>query len=99
MLKPKCHPYWIIDGKKVKNTDKSSLILNARGNLLPCCWTDVDIEKHDLKKFGLYDDELKLENKKSVKEVLLSPQWVAFHRCLINDQENAPTICKKYCDE
>lgn len=94
MLKPKCHPYWIIDGEKVINNNQVSVGHSARGYLLPCCWLDSN-ENY----YGILDEDLKLKNHKSIKTILISPQWVKFHNTLMGDIENAPAVCKVKCNE
>ena len=100
MLKPKCHPYWIVDGNKVYNTNKSSTAVTSSGYVVPCCWTDnIFPDQDDMSDFGIYDEELKLKHHKTLKTILLSKQWIKLHNCLVNDPQNAPSVCKKHCHE
>jgi hypothetical protein len=100
MFKPKCHPYWIIDGVKVINTQQVSVGHSATGHLLPCCWADSIIpENQDLSKFDLLNEGLEIKKHKSLKGIFLSPQWISLHNTLINDPDNAPSVCKRKCNE
>jgi len=86
MLKPKC----IISNKP--------LAFTSYGYLLPCCWCDKrnarTNEKEGWNKFMTPD--LHLDNAK-VNDVLQSKVWNDFHDMLINNPENAPNTCKRYC--
>jgi hypothetical protein len=97
-IKPKCHPYWIINGEKVINPSQVSLALTSQGFVVPCCWADP-IFKPSQSNCELYDPELKISNHVSVKSIMLSRQWVSFHNMLQNNPENSPDFCKKYCHE
>jgi hypothetical protein len=97
-LYPKCHPYWVIDGNIVNNRPVAMEHTNT-GYLLPCCWVDSLDHIEELKSFGMLDESLKLDNNNSVKEIMLSKQWVNFHKILFEDQENAHSLCKKQCSE
>lgn len=100
MLKPKCHPYWIINGDKVINNEQVSVGHTATGYLTPCCWTNpIDPSRHDIFDYGLMDEELQIKKHKSLKTIFISPQWVKLHHTLINDPENAPVVCKIKCNE
>lgn len=94
-LYPKCHPSWNVDGKIIKNTPKTPEY-TADGYIVPCCWCDCP-DKTDFKKFGLYDEKLKLKNVDSVDQIYKSSQWINFHYMLLNNPEDAPAICKKGC--
>ncbi len=100
-LYPKCHPYWVDDdGKRIENPRQVSGEYSARGFILPCCWCDqLEEGNKELATYGILDEELKLENNESVKSIMLSKQWVSFHRLLLEEPEKAPTICKKKCRE
>ncbi len=99
-LYPRCHPYWYKDGKKIYNNDSKGCAYTARGYLLPCCWCDRDDPK-DVKQFeyfGFYENDLKVENVDDVTaEILWSPEWLNFHKTLIEEPEHAPNVCKIKC--
>jgi len=100
MLKPKCHPYWIIDGEKVINESQVSAGHTATGYLLPCCWANsINPERQDISKFDLLNEDLQMKKHSSLKTIFMSPQWVNLHNTLINDPDNAPTVCKQKCNE
>ena len=96
---PKCHPYWVIDDKKIKNTDVSGIAYVSTGHLLPCCW--CDFERADVvnqyAEYGLFNEDLKVENNESTLDILMSPEWKSFHKMLLEEPEKAPLPCKKYC--
>ena len=96
---PKCHPYWVIGDKKIKNTDVRGIAYVSTGHLLPCCW--CDFERADVvnqyAEFGLFNEDLKVENNESTLDILMSPEWRSFHKMLLEEPEKAPLPCKKYC--
>ena len=101
-LYPKCHPYWEIDGEKIKNPDIKSVAYTARGYLLPCCWCDASQpdQTKSMEMFGFFDEELKVENVDDIKlEMLESPEWYHFHNTLLQEPHNAPRVCKKKCSK
>ena len=97
-LYPKCHPYIYDDNAEapVKFRKQKKIAYTAQGYVVPCCWCD-DVDMSDFEKNGLLDEELKLENVDKVDKILISKQWLSFHKTLILQPENAPTICKKKC--
>lgn len=97
MIRPKCHPYWIINGEKVINPSQVSLALTSKGVVLPCCWSDPIFSDND--SCELHDPELNISNHDSVKSIMLSRQWVSFHNMLQNNPENSPNFCVKHCHE
>lgn len=95
---PKCHPYWVINNKKVLNPRIQGVSYTADGYILPCCWCDKP-EANDFYKLGLYDEDLKLDNVDDIQEeIICSPEWYNFHTILLTEPQNAPNICKKKCD-
>jgi hypothetical protein len=99
MLKPKCHPYWFVNGDIVKNPKQMSAGHTANGYIIPCCMVNPQDKTEDIHTCGIYDEELKLKYHSTTKTIFLSPQWVRFHNTLVNDPDNSPNICKKYCYE
>ena len=51
----------------------------------------------EIRDAGLLDEELKISNKPSIKDIMISPQWLKFHRTLIEQPENAPGVCHRIC--
>jgi hypothetical protein len=101
-LYPKCHPYWEIDGKKIQNSEVKQVAYIAQGYLLPCCWCDGSHpdQAKSMEKFGLFDEELKVENVDNIEiEILASPEWYKFHNTLLQKPHNAPPICKSKCSK
>lgn len=99
-LYPKCHPYWEIDGEKIKNPIVKTLAYTAQGYLLPCCWCDQAKQRaiQEFKLFGFYEPELKVSNVDNIeKEILSSPEWYHFHETLVHNPKDAPLICKQKC--
>lgn len=97
-LYPKCHPYWYDEEIPVKFRRQRAVSYTASGYMMPCCWCD-QIDMSEFKKLGMLDEELKLENNSSVKQIMLSKQWVSFHKMLIENPENSPTVCKRKCSD
>ena len=99
-LYPKCHPYWEIDGEKIKNPEIKPVAYTAQGYLLPCCWCDhvISNRKKHIEMFGLFDEELKVENVDDIElEILESPEWYHFHDTLLQNPHNAPILCRRKC--
>jgi len=96
-LYPQCHPYWKEDGKTIK-IKQQVVAYSAQGYLLPCCWCDV-IDKKDFKELGILDDELKLSNVSKVEDIIISKQWVNFHKTLLHSPQKAPQVCKERCGD
>lgn len=98
VLKPKCHPYWIIEGVRIEN-HPVSMEHSSRGYILPCCWLDStdDNVTQQLKNIGMLDECLKLENNRTVKDIMISPQWIKFHKTLLEDPRSAVSVCKIKC--
>ena len=97
-LYPRCHPRWI-NGPAIDNSiSQRGIHYTGTGHILPCCWCDYNdnIEFHEM---GMLDDKLKLENNKSVKDIIFSKQWILFHNTLLNNAENAPKVCKEKCSK
>ena len=98
---PRCHPYWIENGKKIINKYPMGVSYSALGHLMPCCWADSAQKK--LKKqfdfFGFFDEDLKLVNVDSVDQILYSDEWNFFHETLLTNVELAPDVCKRKCGQ
>jgi hypothetical protein len=97
MIKPKCHPYWIINGEKVVNEKRQELGHSFLGYVLPCCWMDSAYDETN--PHSLFDEDLKLSKHESIKSILLSKQWVKFHHDLLNNPDNVLEKCKGKCSE
>lgn len=94
---PKCHPYWI-DGEKVYKLKEIKLTSHSSpGYIMPCCICFRPAAKPELDKFGMFDEELKVQNVQRLENIFISKQWINFHRTLIEEPENAPEICKRNC--
>jgi len=90
-LIPRCHP----SKEKFK---KETPAYTATGYLLPCCECDT-ISNKDFTELGFFDESLKVSNVEKIENIIISPQWMSFHRMLIETPENAPPVCKKFCSE
>lgn len=95
---PKCFPYWIINGKEIKNKKIKEITYSSKGYLLPCCWCDKSYEEANISQYGLFDDSLKLTNNQNVEEVIYSDIWKSFFNMLEKDGEK-PNICKIKCSK
>lgn len=71
----------------------------ADGYMLPCCHMDDPVPEPMIRKFGLRDDDLKLENNDSVKDIIASDRWNNFFDILLNNPKEAPSKCWKKCGE
>lgn len=78
------------------------LMFSSYGYMLPCC--ECDTEKHvvDFKTLGFFKDSFHLSNlntPEDIKEVLNSEEWQSFYKGLLDDPDNAPSICKTFCKQ
>lgn len=102
-LYPQCHPYWFNeDGTTSELKNIRILTHTATGYIVPCCETDLpdglpENLNEELREHGLLDEELKIKNVSSIQNILISPQWVKFHKMLIEEPEKAPRVCHKIC--
>jgi hypothetical protein len=100
---PKCHPYNFDADAPVPPQNEwrrqKSYVYNSLGYLMPCCWCSWASSKKDIEAMGLLDESLKVENVNSLSEIIISKQWVNFHRTLIEEPEKAPSVCKEKCTE
>jgi hypothetical protein len=97
-LYPRCHqtPEEYADvWHKIR---KPGAVYSGSGHILPCCWCDTHQTKH-MEKHSMLDEELKLQNNKSIEDIMLSKQWVTFHKTLVNNPIVAPPFCKTRCSQ
>ena len=83
MITPKC-----ISGE-------NCIAYSSTGYLLPCCWADQMDRRLEFSQLLL--DKFKLENVSSVDDIIRSDEWQSFYKGLLEDPDNAPTVCKNYC--
>jgi len=98
-LYPRCHPFWFDGDKKLKLKSVQMIVNISEGSdgyILPCCMSD-SIDKSDLRELGMLDEELSLTNSPNIKKIILSKQWINFHKILVETPEKAPKICKHFC--
>lgn len=91
-LNPECMP-----SNKERKGYIRGFAYTSQGYILPCCWLDSARLVEELSKYGLFDNELKLENNKSVSDILSSEQWKKFIEIINSDPDNAPQQCKRKC--
>ena len=96
-LYPQCHPYWIEGDQILKLKDIKILTHTSTGSIVPCCHTDITDNIEEFSKLGMFDEELKVKNVKRIEDILMSKQWINFHRTLVEQPENAPRVCKRVC--
>ena len=108
---PKCFPYWKIYDKKLFNDfgepvnyisnvkGPKEITYSSRGFLLPCCWCDKAIHEEQLSQYGLFNEELKLENNDSVEDVLTSDIWRSFFKMLEDSDSIKPDTCIEKCSK
>jgi hypothetical protein len=99
-LYPKCHPYWLDNQEKIINEQVRSYAYTSHGYIVPCCYMDPVLSRDppDVKN-PLIQESLLLKNNSSVKAIMLSEQWIKFHKGLIEEPEKAPSACKLYCSK
>jgi len=93
-LEPKC----ILEEKDLGHS--------TQGYLLPCCWcepSNVATSSKNKKNMEevdfLFQEKLKLDNINCIEDIILSDEWLSFFNTLINDPDNAPGVCKRYCKD
>jgi|TARA_R110002153_G_scaffold250020_1_gene406638 hypothetical protein len=98
---PRCHPYWFIDGEKVKNHEYKPyghrLAYTSEDYILPCCWCDTPNNNDDMARHGLYNESLKVENNDKIVDIIGSDVWALFQDTLLNTPEIAPIVCQRKC--
>ena len=95
-LYPKCHPYRFGETPELKNVKPPAY--GSRGHLLPCSWCDTP-DQTEMRERGMLDEELRVSNVDDIKKIIISPQWLKFHRTLIEKPEDAPSCCHRACSE
>lgn len=90
MINPQCVK--IVNGRPAQ-----TIAYTADGYLLPCCWCDSLYARSDIEKLNLFDEKLKLQNAKSIEEILYSDTWKNFFNIITSNINNAPICCKKKC--
>jgi len=68
---------------------------SATGYQLPCCWADQIDRRLEFK--SLLKDKFRLDKVESIEEIINSDEWQSFYRGLLEDPDNAPSVCKNYC--
>jgi hypothetical protein len=98
-LYPQCHPYWFNDDGTKETVQMVRILTHtSTGYIVPCCRTDLPEGLNDeIKQAGLLDEELKLANNTRIEDIMLSPQWIKFHKILLEEPDKAPSICHKIC--
>jgi len=98
---PKCHPYYVIDNKKVKNVETIGPAYTSEGYMLPCCWCDNSEHKnlYNFKFWGFFEEHLKVENNDNISDILNSSEWKEFHKMLIEEPSIATTGYKRKCSQ
>jgi hypothetical protein len=73
---------------------------SASGWICPCCWHDPNQYPIDEKIVkDLYTEDLKIENVKSIEDILYSEAWFNFMDAIQGPYKDAPSICKEYCSK
>ena len=88
-IKPKCLDFLARDNKGAAYT--------SDGYMLPCCWLDEPPLYRYIKKAGLKDPELALENNTCLEDIFGSDQWENFFQTILNKPEKTCYMCKKKC--
>jgi hypothetical protein len=80
MFKPQCMPFNIEDGVAIPVDKKlKGLAFVQGGHFMPCVWCNQKKYRDVLHKhYGLCDNELKITNNTTVKDILSSKQWKQF---------------------
>ena len=79
------------------SNDSKGAAYTSDGYMLPCCWLDDPQVLRYLKKSGLKDPKLSVENNDNLEEIFGSDAWENFFQKLVNDPDNCSYICKKKC--
>ena len=82
-----------VDPKCIKGDN--CIAYSATGYLLPCCWADQIDRRLEFK--SLLKDKFRLDKVESIEEIINSDKWQSFYRGLLEDPDNAPSVCKNYC--
>ena len=79
-----------VDPKCIKGDN--CIAYSATGYLLPCCWADQIDRRLEFK--SLLKDKFRLDKVESIEEIINSDEWQSFYRGLLEDPDNAPSVCK-----
>lgn len=90
-INAKCLKFNILEQKGAAYT--------SDGYMLPCCWLDDPPVHNFVKKMGLKDPELALENNEKLEDIFGSQQWENFFQLLLNEPDKCSYMCKKKCGE
>lgn len=82
-----------VDPKCIKGDN--CIAYSATGYLLPCCWADQIDRRLEFK--SLLQKKFRLDKVESIEEIINSDEWQSFYRGLLEDPNNAPSVCKNYC--
>jgi len=80
------------------SNDSKGAAYTSDGYMLPCCWLDDPQVLRYLKKSGLKDPKLAVENNDNLEQIFGSDAWENFFQKLVNDPDNCSYICKKKCE-
>jgi len=83
LLDPKCL------GKEQKQ-----FALTNRGELIPCCWCDTQINRED-KNYQSLLEVSKIEDYDSIDEILLTEPWLIFYDHL--KKGRGFSVCYDFC--
>ncbi|SVA15094.1 uncharacterized protein METZ01_LOCUS67948 [marine metagenome] len=74
---------------------------SAKGYIIPCCWCDpidgTPGSKDEVVQRGFFQEHLHISKAESIEEIISDKVWVDFFDGLINDPENAMSVCKRWC--
>ncbi len=79
---------------KCLNTYQAYAYVNT-GFILPCCYVDGEEYEDDITM--LTQEHLKLENNKSVFDIIEGAEYTDFYKMLVDNPKVAPTECFKHC--
>ena len=71
-----------LDPKCLDNRQENFGLTN-RGELIPCCWLDTPLNRHD-KDYQKLLAVSKIEDYDSIHEILLTDEWVEFSKNISN---------------
>ena len=77
--------------------DNKGAAYTSDGFMLPCCWLDDPPVHRYLKKSGLKNPKLSVENNDNLEQIFGSDAWENFFQKLVNDPDNCSYMCKKKC--
>ena len=65
----------------------------------PMRYTKKTIEEEEKEVSRFYKNSMKVSNVESIEDIVEGEEWQSWFDTIINNPEQAPSICKRHCDD